>query len=244
MAMQFYIPQEQITRDKAEFARRGIARGRSVVAVCYRDGLLFVAENPSATLYKLGEIYDRIAFAAVGRFSEYEQLRRAGIQYAETQGYQYSRRDVSGRSLANAYANLVGAQFTSGSKPLEVEVFVAEVADDRTVELYHVLYDGSITDERGAVAIGGDADAVNGRLAAFEPDLDLRAALRLAVGALTDGGSVEASRLEVAGLDGTRGRRKFFRLDGARLAALLDGDGTVGNGDGTPDGATSDGATP
>jgi proteasome alpha subunit len=223
MVMPFYVPQEQQARDKAEFARKGISRGRSVVAMTYTDGALFVADNPSATLNKLSEIYDRIAFAAVGKYSEFEQLRVAGIQQAEVQGYQYAREDVNGRSLANAYANALGRAFTDSPKPFEVELLVAEVTPDG-VELYHILYDGSITDEEGAVAIGGTADTINTRLKdSYRPGLTLQEALRVAHLALTGpgDGQVEARNLEVAGLDRSRGRRKFFRLPDEQVGELL-----------------------
>ncbi len=223
MTMPYYVPQEQQARDKADFARKGIARGRSVVAVNYADGAVFVADNPSATLNKLSEIYDRIAFAAVGKYSEFEQLRVYGIRNAEVRGYQYAREDVSGRSLANAYASALGSAFTDSPKPFEVELLVAEVTGSG-VELYHILYDGSITDEQGYVAIGGSAEAVNTRLReSYQPDLGLAEAVRLAQRALAgDGQPITAPNLEVAGLDRTRGRRKFFRLSDERVAGLLE----------------------
>ena len=221
MSMPFYIPAEQQARDKADFARKGIARGRSVVAVTYTDGLLFVADNPSATLNKLSEIYDRIAFAAVGKYSEFEQLRRYGIRNAEVTGYQYAREDVTGRSLANGYANALGQAFADSPKPFEVELLVAEVEADG-VEIYHVLYDGSITDEQGFVVVGGSAEAVNTRLKdSYAPDLSLGEALAMSQRALSSDGDIAAANLEVAGLDRTRGRRKFFRLPDERVAELL-----------------------
>jgi proteasome alpha subunit len=222
MSMQFYVPQEQQARDKADFARRGIARGRSLVAITFADGVLFVADNPSATLNKLSEIYDRIAFAAVGRYSEFEQLRQGGIRTAETRGYQYAREDVTGRSLANAYSNALGAAFSdTPSKPFEVELVIAEVGE-AGANLYHILYDGSITDERGYVAIGGSAEAVNQRLqATYREGLDRGEALRIAARALFEDSEIAAENLEVAGLDRTRGRRKFFRLPDERVAEML-----------------------
>jgi proteasome alpha subunit len=223
MAMSFYVPWEQQERDRAEFARRGISRGRSVAAVEYTDGVLFVADNPSSTLYKLSEIYDRIAFAAVGRYAEYEQLRVSGIQTSEVRGFQYAREDVNGRSLANAYASALRSAFSESPKPLEVELLVAEVTDDE-VELYHILYDGSITDEQGSVAIGGTSETVNGRLKErYRAGLTLAEALRTAHEALSDpaNGPISPERLEVAGLDRTRGRRKFFRFPKERLSELL-----------------------
>ncbi|MBA2529642.1 MAG: proteasome subunit alpha, partial [Euzebyales bacterium] len=179
-----YVSPEQAMKDRADYARKGIARGRSVVAVTYAGGVLFVTENPSATLHKVSEIYDRVAFAAVGRFNEFEQLRVAGIRLADFKGYQYAREDVTGRSLANAYANALGAAFTEGNKPFEVELLVAEVNADH-VELYHILYDGSITDEEGFVAIGGSAEALTARLGqGFSEQLSRDDALRLARDAL------------------------------------------------------------
>jgi len=221
VSMPFYIPAEQQARDKADFARKGIARGRSVVAVTYTDGLLFVADNPSATLNKLSEIYDRIAFAGVGKYSEFEQLRRFGIRNAEVTGYQYAREDVAGRSLANAYASALGQAFAEGQKPFEVELLVGEVGDDG-VEVYRILYDGSITDEQGFVVVGGSAEAVQTRLKdSYAADLSLGDALGIAQKALSTNGDIEAANLEVAGLDRTRGRRKFFRLPDERVAELL-----------------------
>ncbi len=229
MAIPFYVPPEQRMREMADFARKGISRGRSVVAIEYNDGVLFVADNPSATLNKLSEIYDRIAFAAVGKYSEFEQLRVGGIRNAEVRGYQYAREDVSGRSLANAYANALGTAFTDSPKPFEVELLVAEVTDT-DVELYHILYDGSITDEHGYVAIGGSAEAINNRLSeAFHEGLTLPEALRMAQGALVGPGEqrLKPDNLEVAGLDRTRGRRKFFRLPPERLEELLEDGASV-----------------
>jgi proteasome alpha subunit len=227
VAMMPYVPPEQLIKDRAEFARKGIARGKSVCALTYAEGMLFVAENPSATLHKVSEIYDRIAFAAVGKYNEYEQLRVAGIRLADVKGYQYARDDVTGRSLANAYASALGSAFTESSKPFEVELLVAEItADD--VELYHILYDGSISNERGFVAIGGSAEALTARLEASHTEgMSLDDALRAAHAALStaEDRSIEPSRLEVAGLDRTRGRRKFFRLPPARLQAALDAAG-------------------
>ena len=223
MPMMPYVSPEQAMKDKADFARKGISRGRSVVALTTENGLLFVAENPSATLHKVSEIYDRIAFAAVGKYNEFEQLRVAGIRLADVKGYQYSRDDVTGRALANAYANAMGATFTDSPKPLEVELLVAEVAED-DVELYHILYDGSITDEEDYVAIGGSAEAINEALRTrFEPGMDRATALRTTVAALQEVEEREmvADRLEVAGLDRALGRRKFFRLSEDDIAGML-----------------------
>lgn len=223
MAMMPYVSPEQLMKDRADYARKGISRGRSVVAVEYDGGVLFVAENPSATLHKISEIYDRIAFAAVGRYNEFEQLRVAGIRLADVKGYQYAREDVTGRSLANAYATALGAAFMEGNKPLEVELLVAEVTPS-DVELYHILYDGSITDEQGYVAIGGSAETLNSRLSSsYSASMSRADALRLARDALgaAEERTIETARLEVAGLDRERARRKFFRLTDDEVAAAL-----------------------
>jgi proteasome alpha subunit len=223
MPMMPYVSPEQAMKDKADFARKGISRGRSVVAMTTADGVLFVAENPSATLHKVSEIYDRLAFAAVGKYNEFEQLRVAGIRLADVKGYQYSREDVTGRALANAYANAMGATFTDSPKPLEVELLVAEVFPD-SVELYHILYDGSITDEEGFVAIGGSAEAITAALKeSFAPGMDRPTALRTAVAALrqVEERDMEPSRLEVAGLSRELGRRKFFRVAEDEVSGAL-----------------------
>jgi proteasome alpha subunit len=229
MSMPFYVSPEQLMKDRADFARKGIARGRSVVAVQYADGVLFVSENPSQALHKVSEIYDRIAFAAVGRYNEFENLRIAGVRLADMRGYAYDRRDVTGRGLANAYAQTLGTIFSSGGeKPYEVELFVAEIGDVAADDqLYRLTYDGQVADEQGFAVMGGAADVVAGHLRDnYVPNADLAAALRLAVAAL--GHTESADRvlpiddLEVAVLDRTRSQpRKFVRIIGGRLSTLL-----------------------
>ena len=242
MSQPFYVSPEQLMKDRADFARKGIGRGRSVVAVQYADGMLFASENPSQALHKVSEIYDRIAFAAVGRYNEFENLRIAGVRLADVRGYSYDRRDVSGRGLANAYAQTLGTIFSSGGeKPYEVEIFVGEVGETAAGDqLYRLTYDGQVADEHGWACMGGAADVVSAYLAEhYAEGLDLGGALRLAVGAL--GHSAEGDRviraddLEVAVLDRTRAQqRKFTRVLGPRLATLL------GEQSGATAGATAD----
>lgn len=218
-----YVSPEQQMKDRADFARKGIARGRAVVGVVYDAGVLFVAENPSSSLYKISELYDRLAFAAVGRYNEFESLRRQGIRLADVLGYQYARQDVTGRSMANAYASALGTAFSESSKPFEVELLVAEVLPD-SVDLFHVLYDGSISVEEGSVAIGGQADAISTTLAdELGTDVDRDTALRAARTALAsvDEREITPDRLEVAGLDRDRGRRKFFRMTTEEVSTAL-----------------------
>ncbi|MGH3472682.1 MAG: proteasome subunit alpha [Nocardioidaceae bacterium] len=234
MSMPFYVSPEQLMKDRADFARKGISRGRSLVVVQYRDGLLFVAENPSQALHKISELYDRLAFAAAGRYNEYENLRIAGVRLADMRGYSYDRRDVTGRALANAYAQTLGAIFSSGGeKPYEVELFVAEVGDaPETDQIYRVTYEGSVSYEQGFAGMGGSAEQVSDYLKAHYRDgMDLREALRLAVDALghdsEEARHLAADRLEVAALDRTRSQpRKFRRLSDARLSDLLNGAAT------------------
>jgi len=224
MTMPFYVPPEQLMKDRADFARKGIARGRSVVVLRYADGVCFVAENASATLHKVSELYDRIGFAAVGRFNEFEALRIAGIQQADVRGFTYDRADVTARTLVNSYAQVMGAVFASADKPFEVELVVAEVAaapeDDR---IYRISYDGSVFDERSFAAVGGPSDAVAARLeSGFDPAAPLADAVSLAAGALAAASGADGVPLEVAVLDRTRqARRTFVRLDAARVAELL-----------------------
>lgn len=232
MTMPFYVSPEQVMRDRADFARKGIARGRSVVVIAYDTGILFVAENPSRTLHKISEIYDRIALAAVGRYNEFENLRIAGVRYADTRGYSYDRRDVNARGLANAFAQTLGAVFAgSGEKPFEVELVVAEVGDTPDEdEIYRLTYDGSVADEHGWVAMGGQAETVGGVLTErYRPGLTLSDAVTVAVDALArdpGGGpprSLPPDQLEVAVLDRNRPRRRFRRLGGPLLARLIPG---------------------
>ncbi|MFI8805084.1 proteasome subunit alpha [Micromonospora chalcea] len=233
MAMQFYASPEQIMRDRSELARKGIARGRSAVVLSYAGGVLFVAENLSSTLHKVSEIYDRIGFAAVGRYNEFENLRRAGVRMADLNGLSYDRRDVTGLALANAYAQTLGAIFTEQSKPFEVEICVAEVgATPEDDSLYRVTYDGSVNDEPGRMAMGGQAEAISGVLKnEHRPEMSLSEAVRAAMKALSsvggEGGAartIAANQLEVAVLDRRRVGRTFRRVTGAALTALLDGD--------------------
>jgi len=230
MSMPFYASAEQIMRDRSEFARKGIARGRGVVVCTFADGVLFVAENASSALHKVSEIYDRIAFAAVGKYNEYENLRVAGIRLADLRGYSYDRRDVTARALANAYAQTLGSIFTEQQKPYEVELCVAEVGDaPEDDQIYRLSYDGTIVDEPQFLVMGGQADALTTYLRReFGAGLPLQDALRVAVAALGSvGGSdgaprdLPASQLEVAVLDRTRGTRKFRRITGNALRTLL-----------------------
>jgi proteasome alpha subunit len=233
MSMPFYVSPEQLMKDRADFARKGIARGRSLVAIQYADGVLFVTENPSQALHKVSEIYDRIAFAAVGRYNEFENLRIAGVRLADMRGYSYDRRDVTGRALANAYAQTLGTIFSSGGeKPYEVEIFVAEVGDHSgDDQIYRLTYEGRVGDEHGYAVMGGDAETVTSYLEEhYSEGASLDAALAVTVAALghaTEGGQttdrvIPVADLEVAVLDRTRTQpRKFSRIRPARLDELL-----------------------
>jgi proteasome alpha subunit len=230
--MPFYVAPEQQAKDKADYARKGIARGRSVVVLQYDDGILFVADNPSRALHKISEIYDRIAFAAVGKYNEFENLRLAGVRYADVTGYTYDRQDVTARGLANAYAQTLGTIFTEQYKPYEVELVVAQVGEDAaTDQMYRLTFDGSVADEHGFVAMGGKADAVAESLkAAYSDGMSLAAALKAAVHALEQQDAdkhLEAKTLEAAVLDRNRHHRLFRRLPAARIDALL---GEAANG--------------
>ncbi|MGH8870179.1 MAG: proteasome subunit alpha [Actinomycetes bacterium] len=228
MTVPFYVSPEQVVKDKADYARKGIARGRSVVVVQYEHGILLVAENPSRVLHKISEIYDRVAFAAVGKYNEFENLRVAGVRLADLRGYSYDRNDVTGLGLANFYAQTLGTIFTETNKPYEVEVVVAEVGDEPdTDQLYRLTYDGSVADEHGFVAMGGSAEQISTAVREqYHDGMPLTEAVDLAVGALgQDGGEprrLAPSQLEVAVLDRTRPRRKFRRLAAAHLGTLLD----------------------
>ncbi len=223
MAANFYVAPEQLMKDRAEYARKGIARGRALVAVAFAHGVVFAGENPSGSLHKTSEIYDRIAFAAVGRYNEFEALRVAGIRLADVKGYQYAREDVTAKPLANAYSQALGASFMGGDKPFEVELLIAQVddrigtdrAEDTSLELFHILYDGSIVDEHRFVAIGGETEPLTTSLEQrWEAGFTRDAAVQCAVGALSDaaGRELTSDVLEVSGLDATRDRRRFFRL--------------------------------
>jgi proteasome alpha subunit len=256
----YFISPEQAMRERSELARKGIARGKSVVALAYSDGVLFVAENPSRSLQKISELYDRVGFAAAGKFNEFDNLRRGGIQFADTRGYAYDRRDVTGRQLAYVYAQTLGSIFTEQAKPYEVELCVAEVAhygETKPPELYRITYDGSIADEPHFVVMGGTTEPIATALKeSYAENADLRDALGIAVSALR-AGSADASNgdqpslgvgsLEAAILDASRPRRAFRRINRPALESLLkksdapkSEDAESGGEASDPDGKSSD----
>ncbi|MDR3657773.1 MAG: proteasome subunit alpha [Mycobacterium sp.] len=251
MSFPYFISPEQAMRERSELARKGIARGKSVIALAYSGGVLFVAENPSRSLQKISEIYDRVGFAAAGKFNEFDNLRRGGIQFADTRGYAYDRRDVTGRQLANVYAQTLGSIFTEQAKPYEVELCVAEVAhygETRPPELYRILYDGSIADEPHFVVMGGTTEPIATALKdTFTENADLHDALHIAVEALRAESADNSSNgqprlgvasLEVAILDASRPRRAFRRITRSALQTLLqetgapESDGEASDGEG------------
>ena len=217
MPMPYYVSPEQMMQDKAEYAKKGIAKGRSIIAMEYVEGILLTADNPSASLHKVSEIYDNIAFAGAGKYSEFENLRKAGIRHADLKGFMYSREDVTGRSLANGYSQSLGTVFSQEMKPLEVEILVVQTGiKSHPNEIYRISFDGSIIDEKNVAVIGGRADAVQSFLkdksSSHAPSLD--EALRLCVAALdqTANQKLQPEGLEVAVLDRSRTGRKFRRL--------------------------------
>ena len=225
MTMPFgYVSPEQAMKDRADFARKNVAKGRPLVALVCDGGVVLCAENPSRTLHKVSEIYDRIAFAGVGKYAEFDGLRTAGIRIADLKGYQYSREDVDARSLANAYGQHLNQIFTHEMKPLEVEILVAEVGyepgDD---QLFHILYDGTVFDEQQFSVLGGDADTISERMkAAYTDGLTQDAAVKAAVAALAGPDrQLKATELEAAVLDRHNGRRAFRRIEPAELGQLL-----------------------
>jgi proteasome alpha subunit len=228
MSFMPYVAPEQMMKDRSEYAHKGIARGRSVIGLEYADGLLFIAENPSATLHKISEIYDRIAFAGVGKYSEFEDLRISGIRLADLRGYSYGREDVKARDLANAYSQALSTIFTQQMKPYEVEILVGEVNGEVDgTSIYHVLFDGSVTDEHGFVAIGGHAEDLTESLKdRYGPGWDLATAVKTAVEVLgaPDARTIEHDHIEAGVLERSQPRRrKFRRLTDAEVTGFLAG---------------------
>jgi proteasome alpha subunit len=220
----FYVAPEQVMKDRADYARKGIARGRALVAIRFVDGIAIVGENPSETLRKISEIYDRIAFAGVGKYNEYDQLRVAGIRAADLKGFQYSRDDVDARTLANQYAQILGNIFTHEMKPMEVEILVAEVGlEPSGDQMFHILYDGTVVDRRDTAVLGGDTDVIGERLAeGFADGMSLDAAIQLAVSALAvPDREIPPGELEVGVLVRGSGRRCFERLSDSEIASRL-----------------------
>jgi proteasome alpha subunit len=237
-----YVSPEQIMKDRADYARKGIARGRSVLVIAFEGGIMFVGENPSRALHKISEIYDRIAFAAVGKYNEFENLRMAGVRYADLRGYSYDRQDVTGRGLANVFAQTLGSIFTQESKPFEVEIVIAEVGESPDEDqMYRLTYDGSVADERGFVAMGGQAEQISQALEErYHPGMSLEETLTLGVELLSrdpvsgEQRTLSAPDLEVAVLDRTRPRRRFRRITGGALNSLLGREEAVGDHTGEP----------
>jgi proteasome alpha subunit len=227
MTMPFYVSPEQVMKDRADYARKGIARGRSLIALEAADGIVIVAENPSRTLFKISEIYDHIAFAGVGKYNEFEMLKIAGVRHADLKGYAYSREDVTARSLANAYAQTLGQVFTHEMKPYEVEILVAQVGDTQQGdELFHILYDGTVQDEEGHTVLGGQAEAIAQMLdTRYQSGLSVDDALRLGASVLgdNDGPPLAPEQLEVAVLQRGVTGRAFRRVKGDELGRVLAG---------------------
>lgn len=224
MSMPFYVPPEQLIKDRADFARKGIARGKSIVVIEFDDGVLLIGENPSGTLHKLSEIYDRIAFAGVGRFNEFESLRVGGVRYADIKGYSYGRTDVTAKGLANAYSQTLGQIFTHEVKPYEIEVMVAEVGGTREEnQLYRIQYDGTLRDIEHFGAMGGEEEQLTTALEeSYSDDLDLAGAVRVAAGAIesTEERAIDVGDWEAAVLDRTQARRKFRRLGADEISSF------------------------
>jgi len=226
MSMPFYVSPEQMMEDRADYARKGIARGRALIALSFKKGVLIVAENPSSTLHKVSEIYDRVAFAGVGKYNEFDQLRIAGVRHADLKGYSFSREDVDARNLANQYAQMLGQIFTHEMKPMEVEILVAEIShneDDIQPQMFHILYDGTVKDETKYAVLGGETEAILERFSPlYKNKMTLSKAVQLAVNALSgDERELKPNDLEVAELSLANGRRAFRRINGDELAGLL-----------------------
>lgn len=223
MSLPFYVPPEQLMKDRAEYARKGIARGRSIICLEYADGILAMGENTSGALYKISEIYDRVSFAGVGKYNEFEALRVAGVRHADVKGYSYGRRDVTAKSLANAYSQTLGHIFTQDVKPYEVEILVLEVGEEPVGNrIFRLTYDGTLSDERRFSVIGGQAEDLSGPLEErYQADLTLAAAIGLGVGVFEqiEGRQIPGEEWEAAVLDRTLGRRTFRRIDSAEIDA-------------------------
>lgn len=227
MPLPYYVSPELMMADKAEYAKKGIAKGRSIVVMEYQDGILLLADNQSASLNKISEIYDNIAFAGAGRYSEFETLRKAGIRHADLKGYLYSREDVTAKSLANAYSQSLGTIFSQEAKPLEIEIMVVEVGRESGLnEMYRISFDGSIYDEKGFAAIGGKAEAINIFIKEqYNKGLpDLKESITISKEAIetVTNQKVIPQGLEVAILDRRRSGRRFKRVLASEIKEILD----------------------
>jgi proteasome alpha subunit len=224
MSMPYYVPPEQFMKDRADYARKGIARGRTLVALQYKDGIAIISENPSTTLHKISEIYDRIAFAGVGKYNEFDQLRVAGVRAADLKGYQFSRQDVDARSLTNQYAQILSQMFSEAPKPMEVELLVTEIGVDKASDrLFHILYDGTVLDEHDYCVLGGDSESVVARLkSAFKSDAALSDVVKLATSVLAGPDrKLSHDDLEVAVLERNGRRRCFRRIEDLEIQSLI-----------------------
>lgn len=224
MTIPFYVPPEQVMKDRAEYARKGIAKGRSIATLEYADGILLLAENPSGALHKIGEIYDRIAFAGVGKYNEFEALRVAGVRLADIKGYTYGRSDVTAKGLANAYSQSLGAMFTEQLKPYETEILVVELGEtDEDNRMFEISYDGTLEDKRRFCAIGGKEEELSKALGErYQPGMTLAEAVRMTceVFEMVEKRKIPLEGWEAAVLDRSNGRRSFRRLSQDQLRQL------------------------
>jgi proteasome alpha subunit len=223
MTAPFYVPPEQLVKDRADFARKGISRGRPIVVLQIESGILLIGENSSPSLRKIGEVYDRIAFAGVGRFNEFETLRVAGIRYADLKGYSYARSDVTGKGLANAYSQTLGQIFSHEIKPYEVEIIVAEVGDDLASDkVFRIQFDGTLRDAQGLVVLGAGEESISEAVAAAMTDgMSLDEGVQIATTAIetAEDREIDISGWETGFLDREGDRRVFRRLTLDELTA-------------------------
>jgi proteasome alpha subunit len=234
MPTPYYVSPEQIMQEKEDFARKGIEKAKEVIALEYQDGIVMVAENPLATVFKISEIYDRITLAATGLYPDYEALRVAGIQAAEVKGFTYNREDVTAKWLTNVYSQHIGAiHRQADAKPLEIELLLCEIREDASSSnrIYHLSFDGTFWEDNRYAVIGGRAEKITANLEdKYTEGLDLNGAVKLAVKVFetleAEVGNehpyeITADTIEAAVLDETRNRRKFRRLLPDELNEIL-----------------------
>src|SRR5213596_475870 len=131
--------------NRREYIEMQLASGSPIVALGYRDGILFLTFGQRRQ--KLFEIYDRIAMGAIGHPGDIERLRMAAIELTSTEGFTRSAHDVSLRRLATyslspalkaAYEQIYGP-------PYLVRLLFAELGRGGTPDLFLRLeYDGSL----------------------------------------------------------------------------------------------------
>ena len=173
-------------RNRREYLEDQLRGASPVVGLAYADGVLMLTTTPGPR--KLFEVYNDIAFAAIGHPADLEKLRKAVIDIAHLEAFNLSASDVSlqrlvhlglGPLMKNAFDEILRS-------PYIARAMVAELDPANPAERFYTIEaDGSFASAGDAAAVAGTRqgeEAIVARLADLVPAaLSLPAALRRAV---------------------------------------------------------------